>query len=80
MGILFIAKIVIMKSILRINNMNYLETQFWKIAIWLIKRGYGADCDTHDLDDFNGEARCPSCKAKDIIEWIEEHIELLNYR
>ena len=60
-----------------------LEIQFWKIAKWLIRRGYGANCETRDIDDFPGEdlsnARCPGCEAKETIEWIEEHIKQLNY-
>lgn len=66
-----------------------IEIWFWQIAIWLIKRGYGCDCPTSDLDDFPLEqkmtpkeivfrsSRCPSCKAKETIDWIKEHIELL---
>lgn len=64
--------------------MNWLEIQFWKFAIWLIKRGYGADCETSDLDDFPDdhttaksvfdEGRCASCRAREMIDWIEQHI------
>jgi hypothetical protein len=58
--------------------MLYFEIQFWRIAKWLIRKVYGADCPTRDTDDFGlVETRCASCRAKEIIEWIDEHIELL---
>jgi hypothetical protein len=59
---------------------DWLEIQFWKVAKWIIRNGYGANCETLDVDDFNGTgdfARCASCHAREIIEWIDEHIELL---
>lgn len=60
----------------------FLEVWFWKIAKRLIRKWYGADCKTRDIDDLydflkernNSHARCPSCRAKEIIEWIDEHI------
>ena len=62
--------------------LDKLQIQFWKVAIWLIKRGYGADCEFKDTDEFeelkhNTYARCGSCKAREIIEWIEKHITLI---
>jgi hypothetical protein len=51
---------------------NYFEIQFWKIAKWIIKRGYGADC-----KDFFSE--CASCQAKGAIHWIDQHIDLLKW-
>lgn len=67
--------------------MNHLEILFWRFAKFLIRRGYGADCVTSDLEDFPEEykdhkdmisgKRCESCRAKEIIEWIDGHIELL---
>lgn len=61
---------------------DWLEIQFWEVAKWLIKRGYGADCETKDTEDFPGlheapEARCASCEAREVIEWIDGHIALL---
>ncbi len=67
--------------------MNWLEIQFWKVAKWIIRRGYGADCETSDLDElpqtyktpqdvFRG-GRCGSCRAKEVIDWIDGHIDLL---
>lgn len=49
---------------------NYVQILFWKLAIHLIKKGYGANCVDYD-------GYCESCKARKVIEWIEEHIELL---
>jgi hypothetical protein len=70
--------------------MTYIETLFWKIAIWIIHRGYGEKCDTSDLDDFpetykspkdvfNG-GRCAACRANEVVDWMEGHIELINMR
>ena len=63
--------------------MNYLEIQFWRVDKWIIRRGYGANCETRDIDDFPdedlGKARCASCKAKEMIGWIDEHIEVIKY-
>lgn len=63
------------------------------ITKWLINRlrkGYGAECGTSDLDDFEDEfkqmklseaikadRRCAFCRAKETIEWLEKHIDLL---
>ena len=53
--------------------MTYLQIQFWKIAIWLIRKDYGCGC-----KDF--AEGCPECEASVIVAWIEGHIELLeNY-
>lgn len=69
--------------------MTYIETIFWRIAKWIIKRGYGANCEGSDLDDFPelhkdpksvfDSGRCASCRAKEIINWIDDHIELINH-
>lgn len=55
---------------------DYIDIIIAKLAIWSIRRGYGANCETSDLDDFPvvGDTRCPSCRAKEIIDWLEEHI------
>lgn len=60
--------------------MKYLEIKFWQFAKYLIIKGYGCDCETKDLDDIphiNEATRCPSCCAKEIVEWIDQHIDLL---
>ena len=50
-----------------------------RFLIRLLKKGYGADCETKDIDDFpelKGEqkGRCPSCQAREVIEFLERHI------
>jgi hypothetical protein len=67
--------------------MNRLEILFWNIAKWLIRRGWGAYCESSDIDDFPDmwvgaknaahPGRCGSCRAKEIIEWIDMNIEML---
>lgn len=68
---------------------KWLETRFWKIAKWIIIKGYGCDCKKRDIDEemfaepndmrdwLKNGSRCPSCKAKEVVEWIEKHISLL---
>jgi len=60
---------------------DILEIQFWRIAKWLIRKGYGADCEVSDIQELglshDNPARCSSCKAKEVIGWIDEHISLL---
>lgn len=47
-----------------------LEIHFWKVAKYLIRNGYGADCSEKD-------PYCSSCRAKEVVEWIDEHIDLI---
>lgn len=69
---------------------DYFEIIFWKIARHLIKKGYGCNCKTSDLDDFHEMyskaplsksvshgGRCGSCRAKEVCDWIDDEIELL---
>jgi hypothetical protein len=63
---------------------DWLEIQFWKVGRWLIQRGYGASCEIPDYEDFedhprelNAQGRCGSCRAREVIEWINLHIDLL---
>jgi len=73
--------------------MNYLETLFWKLAKHIIRKGYGNGCVTSDLDDFsemwgkkklsesvNDSGRCGACRAKEVVDWIDGHIELINMK
>lgn len=56
--------------------MKYLKIKFWEFVIYLLKKGYGADCS--DIDDnylLNGG--CASCKARFLVYFIKEHIELI---
>ena len=71
--------------------MNWLIDQFeikvFQLVKYLIVRGYGCDCETSDLDDFPEDykkpkdvfsnQRCGSCRGREIIDWIDKHIELL---
>lgn len=52
--------------------MTWLETKFWRFAQYLIRKEWGAVCDDYD-------AACGSCRAGDVIEWIEENIRLVNW-
>jgi len=67
--------------------MKHLETLACRFLIWRFKRGYGAECETYDLDDFDTieppykewvmkGARCPSCRAEETIQFLENHINL----
>ena len=58
---------------------EFIHITIMKLAIWSIRRGYGANCPTKDTDDFPElkESLCGSCQAKEIIEWLEERIGLI---
>lgn len=49
---------------------DFIDILITRLAIWNIKKGYGADC--IDYSEY-----CPSCKAKKTIQWLEDHIELI---
>lgn len=52
-----------------------------RLMIRLIRRGYGASCTTKDIEDFPGieeRARCPSCQAREVVDWLEDHVKLIN--
>lgn len=67
------------------------EIDFWREAIRILKEGYGADCLTKDTDDLyerpdgtlakeagmTEKTRCQSCRAREVITFLEDHIELL---
>lgn len=57
-------------GILVTNGYRYL----WKVAKWLIMRGYGDDC--RNSGDFS--EGCASCRAGKALDWIEGHIDLIN--
>lgn len=61
---------------------DYIDIIIARLAIWSIKRGWGANCETKDTDDFpslilNSDKRCGSCQAKEVIQWFEDHISLI---
>lgn len=51
---------------------NKEEVRFWKKAIKMLKKGYGADCKELDMN-------CAGCRAELMISWIHGHIELIEY-
>jgi len=51
---------------------DYLEIKFWKLAKWVIVRGYGNGCPDY-------AESCASCEAKKVQNWIDEHLELIKY-
>lgn len=65
------------------------EKEATKLLIEKLKEGYGANCETSDLDDFEdltsdklselvvSKSRCASCRAKETILFLEHHLELL---
>lgn len=54
-----------------INTIDeYVDILVYKLAIWRIKKGYGADCP--DYAD-----KCPSCEAKTAVDWLEEAIKTI---
>ena len=53
--------------------MTYLETLFWKVAIWIIERGYGTAC-----PEFS--EGCGACQANKAANWIRGHIDLINWK
>lgn len=68
--------------------MNFLERIACRFLIWRFYEGYGAVCETSDLDDMPftgtklsarvmGKGRCSSCRAEETIAFLKEHIELI---
>jgi hypothetical protein len=66
-----------------------MENLVYRLCIWLIRRGYGANCRESDLDEFPGRykngklsenirngGRCASCRAKEAIDFLEDTIKL----
>ncbi len=55
--------------------MKYIEYILFKLVIWRLRKGWGADC--FDLDPYwHTEGGCGSCRAKKCIEFLEKHLEL----
>lgn len=50
------------------EKMNYLEILTMKLAIWFLKKGWGANC----LDFAEG---CQSCEARRVIHFLEKDID-----
>lgn len=50
-----------------------------RFLIWRLRKGYGANCealDTNDFPELKWEERCASCRAKEVIEFLERHMKL----
>ena len=49
-----------------------------RFLIWKLKRDYGT-CETKDTDDFPElkKSMCPSCRCKEVIEFLEEYVKPL---
>lgn len=71
---------------------DFIERLVAKFLIWRLRVGYGADCETSDLDDqremyLEGklsesvihQGRCASCRAAETIAFLEEHRSLLKF-
>lgn len=70
--------------------MDLLEKLACKFLVWRFRVGYGAECETSDLDDFKDAhfknisrkeavmhpARCVSCRAEETIAFLKDHIGL----
>lgn len=56
--------------------MNFLERQFWKLAKYILRKGYGY-CTDRDGKPFLHKERCGACNASDVQDWIDTHIELI---
>jgi len=63
---------------------DWFELQLWKIARNRLIKGFGCNCATVDTDDFpghdkhlNAPGRCPSCAAKEVVQWIDAYMRLL---
>lgn len=63
---------------------NFLDKICVKLMVWHIKKGFGANCPSPDYVDHpedlkqeltDNVPRCPSCRAQDVIEWLEESFE-----
>lgn len=52
---------------------EFVEKAVYRLAIWFLKRGYGADCP--DLDEnWMHQGGCPSCQARKVIDFLEDTI------
>ena len=58
--------------------LDYLEIIFWKIALKILKKGYGY-CWERDGGKFRGKNRCSGCDGSDVQDWISDHIDLIKW-
>lgn len=73
------------------NRTDKKELEACKYLIKRFKIGYGANCESSDLDDFRknyskktslkeivlADHRCASCRAEEAIAFLQKHITLL---
>lgn len=62
-----------------------IEIIITKLMIWFLKRGYGPKCETTDLQNWpelkhDTPGRCPTCRANEVIDWLEEHLTIFDPR
>lgn len=61
--------------------MQIIDNIILRLAIGVLKRGYGADCVTRDVDEMPELKmypipRCPSCEAAECIEFLQKTIDV----
>ncbi len=61
--------------------MHIIDNIILRLAIGVLKRGYGADCPTRDVEDLpelvgHPELRCASCLAAECIDFLQNTIDL----
>ena len=70
----------VVKYNIQTKFMQWLEDQFeiiiFKIARYLLKRGYGY-CEERDGEVFMKNGRCCACDASDVQDFIANHISLI---
>lgn len=58
---------------------DYIEHIFekiiFKLTIWRIKKGWGANCENLD-EEWYTDSGCGGCRAKKTIEFLEHHLDL----
>ncbi len=69
------------------NAQDRMEIQIAKNMINSLERFYAPNCKIKDYDDLPGEigrglndpSRCIACQAADVIEFLKEHIEFIEW-
>ena len=71
---------------MELNKRDKAQIKKTRQMIAMIKRGYGPErCKPTDLEEFpemkkDTKGRCAGCAAWEVIDWLEEHIELIKFR
>lgn len=53
------------------------EIFFWKVALYLLRTGYGYCEEPRSLGDKDLDNGCAGCKASEVQDWIKKHIQLI---